>query len=80
MKRQTLIEKIESLPPEKRAEVENIVERLASSPEPEPQAHPTDTTRALVARIRARREQILKERGLFDLLPIIREFRETGGR
>lgn len=80
MTRQALIEKIESLPPEKRAEVEEIVERLASSPQPEPQARPTDTRKALVAHIRARREQILKERGLFDFLPLIREFRETGGR
>jgi len=78
--KEALIEKIESLPPEKKAEVEDFVERLASLPQAEPKAHAKDAKKALIARIRARREQIFKERGLFDLLPLIREFRETGGR
>lgn len=80
MTKEALIEKIESLPPEKRAQVEEIVERLASSSQPEPKAHTSDARKTLIVRIRARREQILKERGLFDFLPLIREFRETGGR
>jgi hypothetical protein len=78
--KEALLEKIERLPPEKRAEVEKFVERLAQAPQAAPQTPSTDAKRALIGRIRARREQIFQERGLFDLMPLIREFRETGGR
>jgi thioesterase domain-containing protein len=80
MTKQALLEKIESLSPEKRAEVEELVERLAQSRPATAQAPTTDARQALIARIRARREQIFQERGLLDLQPVIREFRETGGR
>lgn len=72
MSTKTLIDKIDSLPPEKRAEVERFVDRLAGS------APEGATPGELVARIEARRQRLFKERGLFDSVPLIREFRETG--
>lgn len=76
--RDALLEKIESLPPEKRAEVERLVDSLARSPEAEHKPAPFPP--GLLERINAVREQLLREHGPFDTLPLIREFRETGGR
>lgn len=79
MTKEALLEKIESLPPEKRAEVERLVDALAK-----PAASASADRRAfpsgLIDRINARREALLKEHGLFDTLPDLHEFRETGGR
>jgi hypothetical protein len=75
----TLIDKIESLPPDKRAEVEDFVDFLAArarTSEPSPKRFPDE----LLRRIDERRERLFREHGLFDTLPFIREFRETGGR
>jgi hypothetical protein len=71
-----LIEKIEALPAEKKAEVEDFVEFLRS------RAVHNDAKggESLVERLRAQRAELLREHGLFDSLPHIREFRETGGR
>ena len=78
MATRNLIEKIEALPPEKRAEVEEYVDGLsAKAPEP-PGSRPFPA--GLLKRINARREALLKEHGLFDTQPYLREFRETGGR
>jgi len=77
MSSKTLIDKIDSLPPEKRAEVASFVDRLAGSA-PERAAAGGATPGELVAGIEARRQRLFKERGLFDSVPLIREFRETG--
>lgn len=78
MASRSLTEKIEALPPEKKAEVEDFVEFLASRAAH--QDHVGQTGPSLVERLRAQREELLREHGLFDTLPLIREFRETGGR
>jgi hypothetical protein len=67
-----LIDKIEALPPDKRAEVEEFVERKLAQDEG------AKTRSGLVERLRARRERLLREHGLFDSTPIIRELRENG--
>lgn len=77
-----LLVKIEALPAEKRAELENIVDSLTtqtgfSAPTP---PRPSVFPPGLIDRINARRQALLKEHGLFDSLPLIREFRDTGGR
>jgi hypothetical protein len=76
MPSRSLIEKIESLPAEKKAEVEDFVEFLRSRPD-RGSAKPAES---LVERLRAQRAELLRKHGLFDSLPDIREFRETGGR
>ncbi len=72
MATKSLTEKIEALPPEKRTEVEHFVEAL----------HARETTAKpgldLVERLRARRERLLREHGLFDSTKIIRDLRENG--
>ena len=72
MATKTLIDKIEALPAEKQAVVERFVDAL----------HVVDTRDSgrpgLVERLRVHREQLLRENGLFDSLPLIRELRENG--
>jgi len=75
-----LIEKIASLPAEKRAEVEDFVNSLSqrqggNRDEPQPASSPD-----LFDRIKARRERLQRERGLFDTLPLIQELRDNGSR
>lgn len=73
-----LLVKIESLPPEKRAAIEDLVDSLTQSstgPSKAPRVPP-----GLIDRINARRQALLEEHGPFDSLPLIREFRDTGGR
>lgn len=74
MATRTLTEKIEALPPEKKAEVEDFVDALAD------QHGRAPSSPGLVERLRARRERLLREHGLFDSLPIIRDLREHGPR
>jgi hypothetical protein len=74
MATKTLTEKIEALPPEKKAEVEGFVDALAAR-----QGRVAGGP-GLVERLRARRERLLREHGLFDSLPIIRDLRENGPR
>jgi hypothetical protein len=66
----TLIEKIDALPPEKRAAVERYVEELSTS-----RPVPTDDW---LARVKARRERLQREHGLFDSVAVLREMRENG--
>ncbi len=75
-----LAAEIEGLPPEDRAEIERYVRSLVKrrSAHPLPKSAPPETSR--VERLRARRERLLREHGLFDMTSLIREFRETGGR
>jgi hypothetical protein len=76
-----LTEKIESLPADKRAEVEEFVDSLTRHDrgnrpgEPQP-AHSGD----LFDRISERRERLQREHGMFDTLPLIQELRDSGGR
>lgn len=80
MTKEALIEKIENLGPEKRAEVERFVEGLGRNEkveEPKPARDlPADT---LIERVRARRERLFREHGLVDTSDILREIREEGG-
>lgn len=75
-----LVEKIEALPEDKKAEVEDFVDFLRARTD----ASERITRRAgrippeLLDRINERRETLRREHGLFDMLPLIREFRETG--
>jgi hypothetical protein len=71
----TLVDKIEALPDDERAEVEDFLDFLASR-RPVGIAPASET--GLVERLRARRERLLREHGLFDSLPILRELRDTG--
>jgi hypothetical protein len=70
MATKTLIEKIEALPPEKKAEVEHFVDEL-SRPAPAGVGDP-----GLVDRLRAQREELFRKHGLFDSVPVIRALRE----
>lgn len=77
--KEALLEKIEALPPEKKAEVEDFVDFLAGRRAPaEDPTSPKPHLRELVATIEADRERLLKEKGLLDSVPLLREFRETG--
>ena len=74
MSTKALVDKIESLPPDKKAEVEDLVDHLVAVDREDAASSRAE----LIARIETRRERLLKERGLFDTLPLIHEFRETG--
>lgn len=76
MTKQALIEKIESLPEEKLAEVEALVSRLLPSAGHEADKPSRDP---FIERVRARRERLLREHGLYDTSAILREIREDGG-
>lgn len=79
MSTKTLIDKIESLPPEKRAEVEHFVESLArgvgSGSVKTPALSPD-----LLGQIHSEREALLREHGPIETQEIIRDLRESGGR
>ena len=80
MTKEALIEKIEALPPEKKAEVEKFVEGLRQNEKDEGSKPAGDLPPdPLIDRVRARRERLLKEHGLFDTSAILREIREQGG-
>jgi hypothetical protein len=77
------LERIEALPPEKKAEVEDFVEFLALRTKPSEMTH-TPAARTfpddLLERIDQRRERLFREHGNFDTLTILRELRENGPR
>lgn len=74
MASKTLIDKIDALPPEKRAELERYVDELAAD-----SSQPTGgLTDELLARIDERRERLFREHGLFDSVAVLRELRENG--
>ena len=74
----TLVEKIEALPADKRAEVEDFVEFVAARSRPSEPA-PKRFADELLKRIDDRRERLFREHGLFpDSTEIIRELRENG--
>lgn len=76
----SLIDKIDALPPDKKAEVEDFVEFLARR-----DSRGADSTRStfpeeLLAQINAGRESLLAEQGLIETQEILRTLREEGGR
>lgn len=77
-----LLAKIEALPEEKRAELESILDSLTAQTGVSTPRSPKSSVfpPGLIDRINARRQALLKEHGPFDSLPLIREFRDTGGR
>ena len=81
MATKALIDKIEALPPEKRAEVEDFVEFLAGR-----QACDDATPRrprfpeGLLDQIKADRDALLEEYGPIETQQILRDLREDGGR
>jgi hypothetical protein len=72
----TLIDKIQALPPDKKARVEDFVDSINDGvASPKKPAFP----RELLERIDARREKLFREHGLFpDSTETIRELRENG--
>ncbi len=78
MATKTLIEKIEALPPEKKAEVESFVESLHRRAGIPTGPKGGRISPDLLRKINDLRETLRREHGLYDLLPLIREFRETG--
>lgn len=79
MSMQVLLARIEALPPERRAEVEDFVDFLTSRSANEEGSSTKRVSSEYIKRINARRQQLFEEHGLFDTVPIIRELRETGG-
>lgn len=76
MTKEALLAKIESLPPEKRAEVEDFVEFLAGQPSRD-KGQPVGVLQDQFLReIDERRERLRREFGLFDSVAVIRELRE----
>ncbi len=79
----SLLERIEALPPEKKAEVEDFVEFLARRTKTSEMAHtPAAKTFSddLLERINQRRERLFREHGSFDTLTILQQLRESGPR
>lgn len=71
-----LLHKIDLLPPEERATVENLVEILARHHRSH-QGSPVERfPQDLLDRVDARREKIFQEHGLLDSAATIREFRD----
>ncbi len=79
MSSHSLIEKIEALPEDKKAEVEAFVDFLHAKTDAPNRAVKKRVSDELFRRINERREQLRRERGLFsDSTAIIRELRENG--
>jgi hypothetical protein len=79
----SLLERIEALPPDKKAEVEDFVEFLARRAKPEGTTHAALTKTFpddLLERIKRRRERIFREHGNLDTLTILQELRQHGPR
>jgi hypothetical protein len=79
MASRTLVEKIDALPAELQAQVEAFVEFLWSRRAPAASGRKTFPDELLGA-INEDRERLRLTKGLFDTQPLIREFRESGGR
>ena len=79
MATKSLLDKIEALPPEKKAEVEEFVDSLARRPGPQA-AVPPRFPAELFDQINTERDALLKERGLLETQQILRDLRENGGR
>ena len=73
-----LLHKIDLLPPEERATIENLVEILAKRHRPSQSPAAERFSQEVLDRIDERREKIFREHGLLDSAAAIREFR--GGR
>ncbi len=67
-----LIEKIESLPADKRAEVERLVDSF------QPSYRLPRFSKDLFDRVNERRERLRRQHGFFDSVSILRELREHG--
>lgn len=80
MASKALIEKIEALPAEKKAQVEDFVEFLARRSEVRPPSGAPRFPKELLDRITAEREALYREQGPIDTDPILRDLREHGGR
>lgn len=72
----SLVERIEALPPEKRAEVADFVEFLATRNQAAAAAGVTDE---FLHRVDERRERLRQQYGLYDSVATIRELREDDG-
>ena len=82
MTAKTLVEKIEALPPERKAEVEDFVDSLARHGDVS--AHTGTPSKRfpdeILERMRRRRERLFQEHGYVDTLSILRDLRENGPR
>lgn len=74
--KEALLQKIESLPPDKRVEVERFVESLAARARAQEPAF----SQELFDAIDAARDALLAKHGLIETDSILRELREQGGR
>ncbi|HLA76233.1 MAG TPA: hypothetical protein VJU18_01510 [Vicinamibacteria bacterium] len=72
MATRSLMEKIEALPAEKQAAVEQFVDGLRDREEG------ASGSGRLVERLRARRERLRRQHGTFESLSILRQLRENG--
>jgi hypothetical protein len=75
----TLIQKIERLPPEKQAEVEDFVDFLVGRREQRRTNAPA-FPRELLDDVDAKREALFREHGQIETDSIVRDLRENGGR
>ncbi len=80
MSAKTLIDKIEALPPDKKAEVEDFVEFLARRDSRGADSAGSAFPEGLLAQINTDREALLAEHGLIETHEILRTLRENGGR
>ena len=71
-----LLQKIDLLPPEERATVENLVEILAKRHRPRQGPSAERFSQEVLDRIDERREKIFREHGLLDSAAALREFRD----
>lgn len=74
MASKSLIDRIEALPPEKRAEVEDFVAFLTGRSTTTGSA--ANESEALLQRMDERRERLRREVGLFDSVEALRELRD----
>lgn len=71
-----LLQKIDLLPPEERATIENLVEILAKRHRSQAVPAAERFSQDVLDRIDERREKIFREHGLLDSAAAIREFRD----
>jgi hypothetical protein len=73
---QNLIDRIEALPPDKKAEVEDFVAFLAGRSRTTATAPAASKSEDLLRRMDERRERLRREVGLFDSVEALRELRD----